>query len=211
MDFLNLPEFATVFFQFERYQTRRSCRIVHTFNKIHSNSRSFAKPITNDVFPCLHHRGILSQPVRFQHGLCPTGDCEDRQLRPRPSCYPSRAHSNHPWTYIDNDAATTITQSPHSHNKTKDVDIRHHSDRERVLEIKDIYTHRMDTRFMMLTFSVLTSETMGSSHPVLKLDEPPICQIFSGSSAMTGKKTGAEVEAEQKETDGSAYRQRGDH
>ncbi|KKY31812.1 hypothetical protein UCDDA912_g08237 [Diaporthe ampelina] len=49
--------------------------------------------------------------------------------------------------YIDNDAATTITQSPHSHNKTKYVDIRHHFIRERVIEIGDITTHRVDTRF----------------------------------------------------------------
>lgn len=49
--------------------------------------------------------------------------------------------------YIDNDAATTITQSPHSHSKTKYVDIRHHFIRERVVEIGDITTHRVDTRF----------------------------------------------------------------
>lgn len=49
--------------------------------------------------------------------------------------------------YINNDAATTLTQSPHSHNKTKYVDIRHHFIRERVVEIGDITTHRVDTRF----------------------------------------------------------------
>lgn len=49
--------------------------------------------------------------------------------------------------YIDNDAATSLTQSPHTHNKTKYVDIRHHFVRERVVEIGDITTHRVDTRF----------------------------------------------------------------
>lgn len=49
--------------------------------------------------------------------------------------------------YIDNDAATSLTQSPHTNNKTKYVDIRHHFVRERVVEIGDITTHRVDTRF----------------------------------------------------------------
>ncbi|KAK2615648.1 hypothetical protein N8I77_002386 [Diaporthe amygdali] len=49
--------------------------------------------------------------------------------------------------YIDNNTATTITQSLHAHSKTKYIDICYYFIQERIVEIGNITTHRMNTRF----------------------------------------------------------------